>query len=138
MGLCAGEQPTKLRAGALKLGRSMPWLGLALKRRCLRALCSMPRCATFYPAAAQVHVLGTMPAGRLCCYCGVMGRVSSINQVTTSILALRSRVSHNLSMKRTRVAPVQGPQCARASLAHCGPGKQRPRAVYLGRYNSGF
>jgi hypothetical protein len=41
---------------------------------------------------------------------------------------------YNQRMERTRVAPVQGPKCARKSLAHFGPGKHRQRAVHLGRY----
>jgi hypothetical protein len=40
---------------------------------------------------------------------------------------------HNQCMKRTREAPVNGPKCARTSLAHFGPGGKPLRAVYVGR-----
>jgi hypothetical protein len=117
----------------LKLGGSVLWLGLALKWRWLLARCSKHRCLGSSPSSAQVPILGTLPAGRVCCYCGVMVPVNSFNPAVASSLALRSRVSHNQYMKRTREPPVNGPKCARKSLAHFDPSKGPLRAVYVGR-----
>jgi hypothetical protein len=46
--------------------------------------------------------------------------------------------SSNLCMKLTRVAPVKDSKSARKSLALFELCKRRLRAVYVGRYNSGF
>ena len=116
-----------------KLGPSTLWLRLALKCLCLLARCSKHRCLGSSPSSAQVPVLGTLPACRLCCYCGVMVPVNSINPAIAGSLALRSRVSHNHWMELTALEHRGSAKKGKEEFALFGLGKRLLAAAHLSR-----